>query len=65
MYKSFIGPVIASIKSETENSRDYSGLPNTQFNKDGLLIIDNFLSENECDDLESWKIKIEENINLG
>jgi len=66
MYKSFVGPVLASIKSENENSKYYSGLPDTQFNKDGLLIIDNFLSESDCDDLvELGKTKIKENVKSG
>jgi len=66
VYKSYVGPILASIKSENENSKYYSGLPKTQFNKDGLIIIDNFLSESECDDLvELGKTKIEENVKSG
>jgi Phytanoyl-CoA dioxygenase (PhyH). len=49
MYKKFLGPIVDSVKSENENARYYRKLPDTEFNKDGLLIIDNFLSEGDCD----------------
>jgi len=66
MYKKYIAPVVDSFKSENENSKYYRKLPNTEFNKDGLLIIDNFLPDEDCDLLvELGKKSIDSNSKSG